>query len=233
MINLNKFTASIVLVFFLSFKLNAAVINEISINGNERISDETIKVYGGININDNIDENKINDILNDLYSPNFFENVEVKEINGVLQVTVEEYPVVNQLLIEGEPSKRIQEKIENLISTKQKQSFIKSNISQDINLIKNLYSSIGYNFTNIEVNIKEIDKKNFDVLLEIDKGEITRISSINFIGDKKIRNNRLRNIIASEKDQFWKFLSKNTRFSKNLVDLDIRFRKLLQIIRIL
>ncbi len=222
MINLTKVTASIVLVFFLSFKLNAAVINEIIIKGNQRISNQTIKVYGDFNINDNIDENKINEILNNLYSTNFFENVEVKEINGLLQVTVEEYPVVNQLIIEGEPSKRIKEKIEDLISTKKKQSFIKSFISQDINLIKNLYSSIGYNFTNIDVNIKEVDKKNFDVLLKIDKGEITKISSINFLGDKKIRNNRLRNIIASEKDQFWKFLSKNTRFSKNLVDLDIR-----------
>ena len=222
MINLTKVTASIVLVFFLSFKLNAAVINEIIIKGNQRISNQTIKVYGDFNINDNVDENKINEILNNLYSTNFFENVEVKEINGLLQVTVEEYPVVNQLLIEGEPSKRIKEKIEDLISTKKKQSFIKSFISQDINLIKNLYSSIGYNFTNIDVNIKEVDKKNFDVLLKIDKGEITKISSINFLGDKKIRNNRLRNIIASEKDQFWKFLSKNTRFSKNLVDLDIR-----------
>ncbi len=222
MINLLKFTANIVLVIFLSFKLNAAVINEISIKGNQRISNETIKVYGGFNLNENIDENKINEILNNLYSTNFFENVEVKETNGLLQITVEEYPVVNQLLIEGEPSKRIREKIENLISTKQKQSFIKSFISQDINLIKNLYSSIGYNFTNIDVSIKEVDQKNFDVLLKIDKGEITKISSINFLGDKKIRNNRLRNIIASEKDQFWKFLSKNTSFSKNLVDLDIR-----------
>ena len=77
MINLLKFTANIVLVIFLSFKLNAAVINEISIKGNQRISNETIKVYGGFNLNENIDENKINEILNNLYSTNFFENVEV------------------------------------------------------------------------------------------------------------------------------------------------------------
>ena len=77
----------------------------------------------------------------------------------------------------------------------------------------------------MDVSTKEIDKKNFDVLIKINRGEISKISSINFIGDKKIRNNRLRDIIASETDQFWKFLSKNTKFSKNLVDLDIRLLK--------
>ena len=138
---------------------------------------------------------------------------------------IDEYPIVNQLIIDGEPSKRIKESIEDLISTKKRQSFIKSSISKDVNLIKNLYSTIGYNFATVDVSTKEIDKKNFDVLIKINRGEISKISSINFIGDKKIRNNRLRDIIASETDQFWKFLSKNTKFSKNLVDLDIRLLK--------
>ena len=220
-----KFTLKFILIFILSFKLNAAVINEIIIKGNNRVSNETIKVYGDINVNDNVDSGKINQILKNLYSTNFFENVVVKETNGLLEITVEEYPVVNQLVIEGEPSNRIRKKIEELISTKIKQSFIKSSVSKDINLIKNLYSSIGYNFANVDVRIKEVDKKNFDVLININKGEVTKISSINFIGDKKIRNNRLRNIIASEEDHFWKVLSKNTKFSKNLVDLDIRLLK--------
>ena len=220
-----KFTIKFILIFILSFKLNAAVINEIVIKGNSRVSDETIKVYGGINENENVDASKINEILKNLYSTNFFENVEVKETNGLLEIIVEEYPVVNQLIIEGEPSNRIKKKIEELIFTKSKQSFIKSSVSRDINLIKNLYSSIGFNFANVDVQIKEVDKKNFDVLINIDKGEVTKIASINFIGDKKIRTNRLRNIIASEKDYFYKVLSKNTKFSKNLVDLDIRLLK--------
>ena len=92
------------------------------------------------------------------YSTNFFENVVVKETNGLLEIIVEEYPVVNQLVIE-ENQVIESEKIEELISTKTKQSFIKSSVSKDINLIKNLYSSIGYNFANVDVRIKEVDKK--------------------------------------------------------------------------
>ena len=55
-----KLTIKFILIFILSFKLNAAVINEIVIKGNSRVSDETIKVYGGINENEKVDASKIN-----------------------------------------------------------------------------------------------------------------------------------------------------------------------------
>ena len=189
-----KFIIKIFCSFFIILNLFAANITKIEIEGNNRISDETIKVYGGIKLNENVDEKKINQILKDLYSTNFFEDVKINRKNGILNIKVKEYPIVNQLIIKGEKRKSIQDEIKKQISTKEKKSFIKSSLSKDINLIKNLYSSIGYNFANIDAKIKELDNSNFDILIEIDRGEVTKISSISFIGDKKIRANRLRNI---------------------------------------
>ena len=51
---------------------------------------------------------------------------------------------------------------------------------------------------------------------------MTKISSISFTGDKKIRDKRLRDVIASEEDKFYKFISRNTKFSESLVNLDLR-----------
>ncbi len=223
--NLCKFSVKLFFLFFLFLQSNAAIITKIVIEGNNRVSDETIKVYGDIKENENIDEKKINEILNNLYSTNFFEDVQINEINGILNISVKEYPVVNQLIVLGEKSSKIKNEIKKRISTKSKRSFIKSSLSKDIELIKSLYSSIGYNFANVEVKVKELDKSNFDILVEIERGEITKISSISFVGDKKIRDNRLRNIIASETDRFYKIISRNTKFSQNLVNLDLRLLK--------
>lgn len=220
-----KFIIKFSLIYFISFYLNAAEINEIKIEGNKRISDETIKVYGEIRLKENVNENKLNKILNNLYSTNFFEDVKVDEVNGVINIFVKEYPMVNQLIINGEPSTKIREEIKKRIFTKSKKSFIKPFLSSDVDLIKKLYSSIGYNFATIDIKTNELDPSNFDVLIEIDRGEITKISSIRFIGDKKISDYRLRNVIASEKDRFWKIISRNTKFSENLISLDLRLLK--------
>ena len=57
-------------------------------------------------------------------------------------------------------------------------------------------------------------------MIEIKRGEKTSISSISFLGNQKIKNKRLKDVIASEEYKFWKFLSKNTVLSENLINLD-------------
>ena len=81
---------------------------------------------------------------------------------------------------------------------------------------------MGYNFAKVEAKFNEIDKSNIDLIFDINKGNQTKISSITFIGNKKIKSKRLLDVIASEKDQFWKFVSRNTKFSTSLINLDIR-----------
>ena len=105
---------------------------------------------------------------------------------------------------------------------KEKNSFIRNNLNNDINLIKKLYSSIGYKFANIDSKIKKIDENNFDIAIEVSKGNLTKIKNIFFIGDKIIKERRLRDVIVSEEDKFWKIISKNTKFSENQISLDVR-----------
>jgi outer membrane protein insertion porin family len=210
------------LLFLTLVPLKSEVIDQLIISGNKRVSEETIKIYGNVQLKKNIDEITLDKILKNLYSTNFFEDVKLKVSNNILTITVKEYPVINQLLLVGEKSTKIKDQIKKLISSKQKNSFIKSNISKDIEIIKKLYASIGYNFSKIDAKIKSVNDNNLDLIIEIKRGEQTKISSISFLGDKKIRGNRLRDIIASEEDKFWKILSKNTKFSENLINLDLR-----------
>ena len=201
----------------------AETVSKIEINGNKRISSETIKVYGQIKpINSDFTEGDINKILINLYETNFFNNIDISIENNILKIDVEEYPIINQIVIVGEQNSNIKKQIKDVISLKEKNSFIRNNLNNDINLIKNLYSSIGYKFAKINSKIREIDQNNFDIAFEISKGELTKINKIFFIGDKKIRERRLRDIIVSEESKFWKVISKNTRFSENQISLDER-----------
>ena len=61
-----------------------------------------------------------------------------------------------------------------------------------------------------------------EVLIEIDRGEKTKITTIEFLGNNNISSRRLKDVVASEEDKFWKFLTKNTNFNKNILDLDTR-----------
>ena len=76
--NLISFFVFIYFIFFLSF-LNAEIVRKIEISGNSRISDETVKVYGELKgVNLNYSRSELNSILKNLYSTNFFEDVNLE-----------------------------------------------------------------------------------------------------------------------------------------------------------
>ena len=211
----------LLLIFIPSF-LNAEIVKKIQISGNKRVSKETIKIYGEINLNKDYSESDLNKMLNNLYSTDFFEDVKIVLENGNLKINLKEYPIINRLVILGEKSNKYKEQIKKIITSKEKNSFIKNNIAKDVELIKKVYSSVGYNFALVETRFKKIDESNLDIIFDINRGEVTKIAKINFIGDKKIKEKRLRDVIASEEYKFWKFISRNTRFNQNLINLDLR-----------
>ena len=144
----------IFLIIFLFFSsLLAEIAKEVIINGNERISKETIKVYGGIELNKNYTEADVNNILKDLYGTGFFESVEVFIQQKKLIINLKEYPSIDQLIIIGEKSEKYKKEIKSN-QFKEKRSLIKSNLVKDADLIKSLYSSLGYNFAKVETKLK-------------------------------------------------------------------------------
>ena len=88
--------------------LNAEIVNKIEIFGNKRVSDETVRVYSGIDDNkrDYI-KSDLDQILKNIYDTNFFSDVSVKIENKVLIINLKEYPIINQLIFLGEKSNRI------------------------------------------------------------------------------------------------------------------------------
>ena len=61
-----RFLSVLLISFFYFFTLHAIVIKNIVIEGNNRVSNETIKVYSGVDLKQPVDESTINQILKSL-----------------------------------------------------------------------------------------------------------------------------------------------------------------------
>ena len=177
---------------------------------------------GDISINQNVDNLKINEIIKNLYSTNFFEDINVSVSNGTLFIKLIEYPVINEIIIVGEKANKYKEAIKKNIKSKKNGPFVKSLIADDEILIKKLYSSLGFNFLEVKSKVEKFPKKRVNIYFEIEKGEKTKISKINFKGDRKIRDRRLRDIITSQEAKFWKVLTRNTNLNQSNIELDKR-----------
>ena len=212
----------ILYLLLLTNPLSAEIIKKIDISGNDRLSDETVKVYGDISINQNVDNFKINQIIKNLYSTNFFEDINVSVSNGTLFIKLTEYPIINEIIIVGETANKFKEQIKKQIKSKKNGPFVKSLIADDEATIKKMYSSLGFNFLEVKSKVEKFPKKIVNIYFELDKGEKTKISKINFKGDRKIRDRRLRDIITSQEAKFWKIITRNTNLNQSNIELDKR-----------
>jgi outer membrane protein insertion porin family len=212
----------ILLYLLLSINLSAEIIQKLEVKGNNRISKETIIVYGDINLNENYTNLDIDNVLKNLYKTNFFEDIKISLNNGILNINVKEHKVINTVDLRGEKSATIKSKVLEELKLKSKESFIENQLTEDIKKIKQIYSSIGFNFTEVKAKIENFDNDRVNLIYFLEKGNKSYISQINFIGDKKIKEKRLRDIIVSEEKKFWKFLSNNTFLNYNNIELDKR-----------
>ena len=93
----------------------------------------------------------------------------------------------------------------------------------DLNLIKNILKSSGYYFAEIKTTSSSNEEQNsIRLIYEVNLGKKAKIEEIQFIGDKKIKNRKLKNIITSEERKFWKFISQSVYLNYERIELDKR-----------
>ena len=195
---------------------------KILINGNERISNETILVFSDLPQDKFLNENSINLILKKLYKSGFFSDVVVKIENDNLIIDVLENPIIQTVFIEGIKRKKTEESLFEILSLKNRSSFNSTLVKNDENTILNYLKDEGYFFSTIVSSYLDLGDNKIDLTYKIDLGNKAKISKISFVGDKKFKDSTLRGIILSEEYKFWKIISGKKFLNENLINYDKR-----------
>ena len=119
---------SIIILFLLAISSHSEIINEIKVDGNKRISSETIKVFSDIKIKKDLSLNELNDVIKKLYSTVYFSNVNLKIDNNILYISVVENPIVQTLKFEGVKNKRVLKILNEQVQMREKVSFIEKHL---------------------------------------------------------------------------------------------------------
>ncbi len=214
------FLKSLIILLFVTVAAYSDIISEIRVSGNERVSSETIKVFSEVELNSDLNQYQLNAVVKKLYSTEYFKDVSISLENGILYISVKENPIIQSIKFDGVKNKRILEIFNEQIELREKNSFIKNKVKKDENKISNILRANGFYFSKVSSKLISNSNNTVDLIYEIDLGEKAYIKKISFIGDKKIKENKLRKIIVSEEAKFWKFISNKKFLDINRVNLD-------------
>ena len=213
---------NLLLLFITSISI-AEIVSNIVIKGNKRLSDESIIVFSKIELNKNYDSNQLNQIIKDLYETNFFKKISLKKESTTLILEVLENPIIENIEIKGVKNKGILELVNKNLFLKNRYSYVESIFLNDLNTFKNVLKSNGFYFSVVKTSYTFNEIQNsIRLTYDVDLGKRAKIEEIVFLGDKRIKDSKLLDVITSEPAQFWKFISKNIYLDKSRINLDKR-----------
>ena len=212
-----------IIVIFLILTNNLfAEIKKVNIVGNSRVNSTTIESLVDKKIN-SIDSIYINNLTKKIYDTDFFADVKVSFNQEILTITVAENPIVNFFYINGVKDSDL-DQVNKIITLKENNIFSSSKLKRDIEATREFLYASGYYQATIVPEVIKIDNNQINLIINIDKKEISKIKNIYFIGNKYFSSSQLLEVISSAEDGWWKFFS-SSALSEQRIEYDKQLLK--------
>ena len=216
------FIKTISIVFFFSITSNSFgkdfFVKKIIITGEKRLSESFVLKYIP-ELKDNIITDQIlNNITKKLYVSGYFSDVKINIEQGVLEIEIEEFPIINELFFVGNDILSEEELIA-IVNIKSRDVFNKEIINEAIENIRTGYQKIGRYLAKVNIKKTNLTEGRVNLIFEIKEGSILTVKNINFVGNSIFSDNELKSVITTKEDAWYKIFGSN-KFIPGRIEYD-------------
>ena len=199
----------------------APIVNQIVVKGTQRIEPATVLSYVSIHPGDRYDEQVVDRSLKTLFATGLFTDVSFDKLSpdGTLTINVVEAPIINQIDFEGNDA--VSEKdLTKEVQLKPRMVFTRAKVQSDVQRIIELYRRNGKFAATVDPEIIQRPQNRVDLIFSIKEGPSTGVARISFIGNKVFDDDTLREQLATEETEWWRFLSSNDNYDPDRLTFD-------------
>src|ERR1041385_999494 len=196
-----------------------SMVRDIRVRGTQRIEPGSVLSYMSIHVGDPYDEKVVDQSLKTLFATGLFADVKINWDGAVLTVNVVENPIINQIVFEGE-SKVSEKDLTKEVQLKPRTVFTRAKVQADVERIIELYRRNGKFAATVDPQIIQRPQNRVDLIFSISEGPTTGVARISFIGNKVFDDDTLAGQIATEKTEWWRFLSSNDNYDPDRLTFD-------------
>ena len=172
-------------------------LNSISIQGNSRLSNAAVTNYLQLETGTSVSSQDLNEAYKGIISTELFKSVVFERKKNVLVITVDEYPTVNEISIEGN-RKFTDKRLSKLLTIKPRFVLSPAVLEKDLKAIEMTYRNSGRITTQIKPKVINLPDNRVNVIFEINEGNTVEIERINFVGNRSFSDLRLRRVLESK-----------------------------------
>jgi len=217
-------------VLLLTFLLNATaqafepfVVEDIRVEGLQRIAAGTVFNYLPIKIGQTIDTKDSIEAVKALFKTGFFNDVSLERDGNVLVVNVEERAAISSIEIEGNKDLDTEELLEGLkqIGLAEGRVFDRSLLEKVEQELRRQYFSRGKYAVRIDTTVTPLDRNRVGILIDISEGRVARIKQINIIGNHTFSDKELLKDFSLTTPNLFSAFTKSDQYSKQALSADL------------
>ena len=198
---------------------NENIIKAISIDGMQRIDEETVISYANISKGAIYSEEIGNNVLKSLFETNLFSNIQISFEENILNIKIKENPTINLVKFFGN-SKIKDEDLVIEILLKERSVYSRSKVKKDIERMLSLYQRAGRLSTEINPKLEMLDNNRVNLTYEITESDIAKVSNIIILGNSVFSTNKIKSIMKTKEKTLLRFLSSSDNYDPDKLEYD-------------
>ena len=199
------------------------VVEDIRLEGLQRITAGTVFNYLPIQIGDDVDDTRTADAVRALYRTGFFRDVRLERDGDTLVVVVVERPSIGSIEFSGNEDLRTEALMSALeqMGFAQGRVFNQSIFDQVKQELHRTYFAAGKYGARITGTVTPLERNRVMVRFDISEGVAAKIRQINVVGNTAFDTEDLLDEFELETTGFFSFLSRSDRYSKTKLAADL------------
>ena len=219
---MKKFISAILLSF--TFYLNSSVlIEDIRIEGLQRVSLGSVLDTVPVTIGDRINETDYQRIIRTLFTTGQFNDIQLRAEGNILYIKVQERPTISSIRIEGNSAIKTEALLGALRSEGISEGSVLKRATLDL-ITRGLqaqYSQQGRYGATVEVKQKDRPRNRVEVDIDIDEGSSTAISSIEIIGNESFTDSEIRRVFELTEGSILSVFTNDNKYTKEKLESDL------------
>ncbi len=199
------------------------VVNDIQVQGLQRISVGTVFNYLPVNIGDTLVQKNVAPAIRALFKTGFFQNISFQRENNTLLIAVEERPSITEIEIDGNDDLSSDDLLTALkaIGLSEGKVFNQQILDKVEQELSRQYFSHGKYGLKINTEVVNLERNRVKVKINISEGVAAKIQSINIIGQHVFDESDLLKQFELSVTGWLSFYTKDDQYSKQKLAADL------------
>lgn len=201
----------------------AFVVEDVRVQGNERIADGTIFTYLPLEPGETLGPDQVRQAIRELYGTGFFRDVELRRDGNVLVVVVDERPSIARLEFEGNEQIRTEDLRQALrgVGLAEGRIFNRPQLAEIERELRQQYFAQGKYDVRVESTVSPLERNRVAIRIDIDEGPVAAIRDVHFTGNEAFSDRQLLGIFEQRPRRWWLPWSQRHRYSRDMVANDL------------